>query len=166
MARAANSRPSIEGYDAKLDDAAAVAVGEEPLDADEETRFALEGYRQAMTYVLQLAADEDFTYSTQLIKSLHFMMTGYHLRNRPGRWRAGAIYVREEETGEIVYEGPDIDQVLALMEELAASLNAPCEERLVQAGMAHLNLAMIHPFREAASFGVVYEMTTSRSGSI
>jgi Fic family protein len=148
FARAIQGSNSIEGYDAKLDDAAAVAVGEEPLDADEETRLALEGYRQAMTYVLQLAADEEFTYSTQLIKSLHFMMTDYHLRNRPGRWRAGAIYVREEETGEIVYEGPDIDQVPALMEELAASLNAPCEERLVQAGMAHLNLAMIHPFRD------------------
>ena len=148
FARAIQGSNSIEGYDAKLDDAAAVAVGEEPLDADEETRLALEGYRQAMTYVLQLAADEEFTYSTQLVKSLHFMMTDYYLRNRPGRWRAGAIYVREEETGEIVYEGPDIDQVPALMEELAASLNAPCEERLVQAGMAHLNLAMIHPFRD------------------
>jgi Fic family protein len=76
------------------------------------------------------------------------MMTSYDLRNRPGRWRAGAIYVRKEESGEIVYEGPDIDEVPTLMEELAAALNAPCEERLVQAGMAHLNLAMIHPFRD------------------
>jgi Fic family protein len=148
FARAIQGSTSIEGYDAKLDDAAAVAVGEEPLDADEETRLALEGYRQAMTYVLQLAADDEFTYSTQLIKSLHFMMTDYYLKNRPGRWRAGAIYVRKEDTGEIVYEGPDIDQVPALMEELATSLNGPCEERLVQAGMAHLNLAMIHPFRD------------------
>jgi len=148
FARAIQGSNSIEGYDAKLDDAAAVAVGEEPLDADEETRLALAGYRRAMTYVLQLAADEEFTYSTQLIKSLHFMMTDYYLRNRPGRWRAGGIYVRKEETGEIVYEGPGIDQVPALMEELAASLNAPGQDLLVQAGMAHLNLAMIHPFRD------------------
>jgi len=148
FARAIQGSNSIEGFDAKLDDAAAVAVGEEPLDADEETRLALEGYRQAMTYVLQLAAEEDFTYSVQLIKSLHFMMTSYDLRNRPGRWRAGAIYVRNEESGEIVYEGPDIDQVPALMEELVVSLNAPCQERLVKAGIAHLNLAMIHPFRD------------------
>src|SRR5580698_3949472 len=148
FARAIQGSNSIEGYDAKLDDAAAVAVGEAPLDTDEETRLALEGYRQAMTYVLQLAADEDFAYSTQLIKSLHFMMTDYYLKNRPGRWRAGAIYVRNEETGEIVYEGPDIDRVPALMEELAATLNSPCEERIVQAGMTHLNVAMIHPFRD------------------
>jgi Fic family protein len=150
LARAIQGSNSIEGYDAKLDDAAAVAVGEEPLDATEETRLAIEGYRRAMTYVLQLAAEEDadFEYSTQLIKSLHFMMTDYDLQNRPGRWRAGAIYVRREETGEIVYEAPGIDEVPALIDELAASLNAPCEDHIVQAGMAHLNLVMIHPFRD------------------
>jgi Fic family protein len=150
IARAIQGSNSIEGFDAKLDDAAAVAVGEQPLDASQETRLALEGYRRAMTYVLQLATEEDsdFTYSSQLIKSLHFMMTDYDLGNRPGRWRAGAIYVRKEETEEIVYEGPDVDQVPGLIGELADSLNAPCEERLVKAGMAHLNLAMIHPFRD------------------
>lgn len=150
LARAIQGSNSIEGYDAKLDDAAAVAVGEEPLDATEETRLALEGYRRAMTYVLQLAAeeDDDFEYSTQLLKSLHFMMTDYDLQNRPGRWRAGAIYVRKEETGEIVYEGPGIDQVPGLIDELVTSLNAPCADHIVQAGMGHLNLAMIHPFRD------------------
>lgn len=150
FARAIQGSNSIEGFDAKLDDAAAVAVGEEPLDTDEETRLALEGYRRAMTYVLQLAGEEDaeFTYSVQLLKSLHFMMTDYDLRNRPGRWRAGAIYVRNEETDQIVYEGPGIDQVPGLVEELVAALNGPCQERVVAAGMAHLNLTMIHPFRD------------------
>src|SRR5262249_28170579 len=49
FARAIQGSNSIEGYDAVLDDAAAVALGEEPLDADEETRLALKGYRDAMT---------------------------------------------------------------------------------------------------------------------
>ena len=53
FARAIQGSNSIEGYVAGLDDAAAVAVGEEPLDADEETTLALEGCRRAMTYVLQ-----------------------------------------------------------------------------------------------------------------
>ncbi len=150
IARAIQGSNSIEGFDAKLDDAAAVVVGEEPLDASQETKLALEGYRRAMTYILQLAAEEDlhFAFTAQLIKSLHFMMTDYDLANRPGRWRAGAIYVRKEETEEIVYEGPDIDRVPELIEELVASLNAPCQDHIVQAGMAHLNLTMIHPFRD------------------
>ena len=59
-ARQIRGSNTIEGYDASLDDAAAIAAGEEPLDADQETRRALSGYHEAMTYVLQLAADEDF----------------------------------------------------------------------------------------------------------
>src|SRR5260370_27181025 len=74
IARAIQGSNSIEGFDANLEDAAAVAVGEEPLDADQETRLALKGYRDAMTYVLQLAGDEDFAYSPQVLKALHFMM--------------------------------------------------------------------------------------------
>ncbi len=150
IARAIQGSNSIEGYDAKLDDAAAVVVGEEPLDANEKTALALKGYREATTYVLQLASDDDcFSYSTQLIKSLHFMMTSYDLANRPGRWRVGPIYVHDEETDLVVYEGPDRDLVPELMEELASSLNLIDDEhRLVEAGMAHLNLVMIHPFRD------------------
>jgi Fic family protein len=151
LARAIQGSNSIEGYEAGLDDAVDVAAGEEPLDADAETSLALRGYRDAMTYVLQIAEEEeDFFYSSQLLKSLHFMMTSYSLRNRPGRWRAGSIYVRNDETNEVVHEGPGIDQVPALINEFVANLNeeqASCNS-IVKAGMAHLNLVMIHPFRD------------------
>lgn len=152
LARAIQGSNSIEGYEAGLDDAVDIAAGEEPLDADEETRLALRGYRDAMTYVLQMAEDEgNPPYSAQLLKSLHFMMTSYSLKNRPGRWRTGSIYVRNDETGEVVYEGPDIDQVPTLIDALVASLiTAPqgTSSSIINAGMAHLNLAMIHPFRD------------------
>lgn len=153
FARNIQGSNSIEGYEAALDDAAAVALGEEPLDANTETRLALEGYRDAMTYVLQLAQEPDFEYSEQLIKSLHFMMTSYDLKNRPGRWRPGSIFVRNERTGEIVHEGPDIDEVPGLMRELVDQMRGDDMARattppVIVAAMAHLNLAMIHPFRD------------------
>jgi Fic family protein len=149
FARNIQGSNSIEGYEAGLDDVAAVALGEEPLDSSEETRLALEGYRNAMTYVIQRADDQDFECSVSLLKSLHFMMTGYSLSNRPGRWRAGPIYVQREQTQEIVHEGAHIDDVPALMAELAAYVNdSRDEELLVKAAMAHLNLVMIHPFRD------------------
>lgn len=149
LARAIQGSNSIEGYEAGLDDAVDVAAGEEPLEVDEETRLALTGYREAMTYVLQLAEDEDFQYSDQLLKSLHYMMTNYALKNRPGRWRAGSIYVRNDTTGEIVHEGADLSMVPALMRELATGLNAETEcPDIIRAAMAHLNLVMVHPFRD------------------
>ncbi|MGH3773471.1 MAG: Fic family protein [Pseudonocardiaceae bacterium] len=152
LARAIQGSNSIEGYEAGLDDAVDVAAGEEPLDADEETGLALRGYRDAMTYVLQMAEEEeeDFRYSSQLLKSLHFMMASYSLTNRPGRWRAGSMYVRNDETNKVVYEGPGIDQLSTLIGELVADLNEEpaAHSSIVKAGMAHLNLVMIHPFRD------------------
>lgn len=149
LARAIQGSNSIEGFVAALDDVAAVEAGDEPLDADTETKLALWGYREAMTYVLQLSGEERFEYSEQLVKSLHFMMTSYDLSNRPGLWRAGSIYIHKEETDEVVYEGPDIDLVPDLMSELMQCLNAPeATPGIVRAGMAHLNLVMIHPFRD------------------
>jgi Fic family protein len=154
FARAVQGSNSIEGFDAAVDDAAAIELGEEPLDVGEETRAAIRGYCDAMTYVLQMTSEPNFHYGEQLLKSLHFMMTGYDLKNRPGLWRAGAIYVRNDETGQIVYEGADIDDVPRLMRELVNDLNKESENKqneqhpLVHAGMAHLNLVMVHPFRD------------------
>ncbi|MGI8518184.1 MAG: Fic family protein [Acidimicrobiia bacterium] len=149
FARALRGSNTIEGYEADLDDAAAVAAGEEPLQAGDETRLALEGYRDAMTFVLQLAGDEDFLYSEQLFKSLHFVMTSFDLKNRPGRWRTGAVWVRDEETGLVVYEGAEVDDIPALMAELVADLNRVDDTpMIVRAAMAHLNLVMIHPFKD------------------
>lgn len=149
FARAIQGSNSIEGYNAALDDVAAAAVGEEPLNADTETKLALWGYREAMTYVLQLAGEDNFEYTEQLLKSLHFMMTSYDLTKRPGLWRAGTIFVHNEETDELVYEGPDVDSVSELMAEFVGVLNrTDSAPPIVRAGMAHLNLAMIHPFRD------------------
>ncbi len=107
FARAVQASNSIEGYDASLDDVVAAVDNEPTLSADEETRLALGGYRDAMTYVLQLAQDPATVKVDEgLLKSLHFMMLKHRLDKNPGRWRPGAIYVKREATGEIVYEGP------------------------------------------------------------
>jgi Fic family protein len=149
FARAVQGSNSIEGYEAKLDDAVAIEMGEEALDASEETALAIKGYRDAMTYVLQLAEEPRFHFGEQLLKSLHFMMTNYDLRARPGRWRKGPIYVQQEDTGDIVYEGADVDSVDTLMHELVGRLEADEDIPIVvKAAMAHLNLVLIHPFRD------------------
>jgi len=149
FARAVQGSNSIEGFDAPLDDAAAIDLGEEPLDATEEAWLALKGYRDAMTFVLQLANEPNFHYGEQLLKSLHFMMTSYDLKSRPGLWRIGFIYVRNDETEEIVYEGPDVERVPNLMRELVRQLEVPDNSPpMVKAAMAHLNLVLVHPFRD------------------
>lgn len=148
FARAVQGSNSIEGYNASLDDVVAAVEGEPTLDANEETQLALGGYRDAMTYVLQLANDETLEVDEGLLKSLHFMMLKYDLAKNPGRWRPGAVYVRSEKTEEIVYEGPPSDDVPGLVAETLRDLERNEAPVTVKAAMAHLNLVMIHPFSD------------------
>ncbi|HET9227174.1 MAG TPA: Fic family protein, partial [Thermoanaerobaculia bacterium] len=142
---------SIEGYNVSFEDAIAAIEGEEPeVDPKDENWLAVAGYRQALTFVLQKSEDPYFKHSEELLKSLHYMMVGWDLSKNPGRWRPGAIFVKNEASGEIVYEGPPAGEVQGLMAELAAELNSstPSVPNIVQAAMAHLNLVMIHPFSD------------------
>jgi Fic family protein len=83
-----------------------------------------------------------------LLKALHFMMIKHDLPRWPGRWRPGEIYVRAEETGRTMHEGPDADFVPELISSMVGRLNGDDGAVLVRAAMAHLNLVMIHPFRD------------------
>ena len=148
FARAVQGSNSIEGYNASLEDAAAILDEEPPLETNAETMNALVGYRDAMTYVLQIGKDEHAVVDEGLIKSLHFMMLKHDLPKWPGRWRPGEIHVSNSESREIVYTGPDADQVPELIGELVEQAASTDEPVLVRAAMAHLNLAMIHPFRD------------------
>jgi Fic family protein len=140
---------SIEGYKISRDDALAAVENVEPIDEDKEAFKANSAYRIAMTYVLQLATDLYFSYSPTLIKSLHYMMLEYDLTKSPGKWRPGPINIFDEEQKKIVYEAPDSELVPGLMDELSDSLNRDGNvPRGVLAAMGHLNLVMIHPFRD------------------
>lgn len=146
FARAIQGSNSIEGYHASVEDVAAVIEGEEPLDADAESASAIAGYRDAMTYVLQLA-DDPPPVDASLLRSLHFMMLKYALARHPGQWRPGAIWV-ENQDGDVVYQAPDREVVEPLIDELVASINDDRGPVLVRAAMAHLNLTLVHPFSD------------------
>ncbi len=150
LGRAIRGSNSIEGYNVSLDDAVAAAGGEGPIDAADEAWTAVVAYRDAMTYVLQIADDPHFTYDEALIRALHYMMLKYDLSRSPGRWRPGAIHVEDERTKQIVYTGPDAYLLPELMHEFVSSLRDEDSEvpAMIRAAMAHLNLVMINPFRD------------------
>jgi len=150
FARAIQGSNSIEGFNVTVDDAVAAVEGEEPLiDERTEAWLAVRGYREAMTYILQISDDAHFAHHEAMLRSLHYMMMSYDLSKHPGRWRPGVIYVRRENASDIVYEGPDAALVPGLMDELVKSLNeASSLPIMVRAALAHLNLVMIHPFSD------------------
>lgn len=151
LARAVRGSNSIEGYDVSVDDAIAVAQGEEPMDATQEVLHAVVGYQDAMSYVLQLANDPHFTYSAALIRGLHYMMIKHDIAKNPGRWRPGQIFVRDEDKQRTVYEAPPAEFIPALVDELIKVLDdddSSPTPPMVRAAMGHLNLVMIHPFSD------------------
>jgi Fic family protein len=78
------------------------------------------------------------------------MMMKHDLASTPGLFRPGSVFVWSTVAEEVVYEGPDFELVPALLQELVDDLNADHSDTppIVRAGMAHLNLVMIHPFRD------------------
>ena len=149
FARAIQGSNSIEGYNVTQEDAIAAVLDEEPVDPKAEAWRALTGYREALTYIINLATDPHFEYHSQLIRSLHFMMISYDMSKHPGQWRPGAIAVIQEGTGQVMYQAPDVEFVPSFVAELIDQLRNPGDVPvIVQAAMAHLNFTMIHPFSD------------------
>jgi Fic family protein len=149
FARALQGSNSIEGYNATLAEAVAIVDEERPESLEEETIKALQGYRIAMTYILRVHNDPFTQIDAGFIRSLHFMMLNYDLTKLPGQWRPGHIFLVQEPSGERVYEGPDAESVPELMGELLYQIAAKePEDATIRAAMAHLNLTMIHPFKD------------------
>lgn len=149
LARAIQGSNSIEGYQVDEDDAAAALDGEEPISADEKTFLEIQGYRQALGYVLAMGDDDYATFDATEIRAMHYMMLSHDQTKSPGRYRKGPIYVRDERRDVTVYEGPDAADIPDLIDALVQSLHTGVNsDPVVRSAMAHLNLVMIHPFRD------------------
>ena len=146
-ARNIRASTAIEGHRVSRHDAAAAVDQAEPFDADGVDWKAVRGYRDAMDYICRAAEDPHMKYSTGLLKSIHYMIMKHDPTSRPGLYRPGAAFVSGEDGP--LYEGPAPEAVPGLVEELIEDLNDPNPGPvLVRAGMAHLNLVMIHPFKD------------------
>ncbi|MFT4086022.1 MAG: Fic family protein [Gordonia sp. (in: high G+C Gram-positive bacteria)] len=148
-ARAIQGSNTIEGYTVSHEDAVAAVDDEPPLTADEATWAEILGYRRVLTFVLNVASEPGFRIDESTVRSMHFMLLEHELTKSPGRYRTSEIYVHDDIRDRDVYEGPDPSDVPTLMEELSAALHTESPfDPLVRGAMAHLNLVMIHPFRD------------------
>ncbi|MGW4963937.1 Fic family protein [Nonomuraea sp. NPDC004186] len=150
QARAIQGSNSIEGYQASVEDIQSIMAGEEPLETSTSVAQEIAGYQQALTYIQVLSRAPVFRYDAGMLNALNFMVIGHHRNKGPGVIRPGGIFIRDSDTGEVVYEGPDVELVPGAMNELVTWLN---EGDLdvpghVRAAMAHFNLVKIHPWRD------------------
>ena len=146
QARAIQGSNSIEGYSVSDQDAVAAVDDEPALEADERTWAEIVGYRRVMTYVLNVATDPSFMLDESALRSMHFMLLEHDLAKAPGRYRTGPMYVSGPKG--IVYTAPEASCVNSLVSGLITQTHIPGIPTLVKAALAHLNLVMIHPFRD------------------
>lgn len=148
LGRVIQASNSIEGYEASLAlvQNALLTAGQPNLDS--QTERALLGYRNAMTFGLQLAKDpQPIHFDRNLLRSLHFMLLDGQLEQRAGSLRLGPIYVQDA-AGLKVHEGAPAGQIEPLVDEVLSTLNNPDGVAIIDAAMAHLNLVLIHPFKD------------------
>ena len=148
-ARALRASNSIEGINVSAEDAVAAVDGEQPAEADRDTWRAVDGYRRAMDYVLRRLPSPDFQFTEDLLLAVHFMICEHDAEARPGQYRVGWVGVHNTASGELLHEGAERDELEALVRELLRYANDPgVASVFLRAAMVHLNLVMIHPFKD------------------
>lgn len=151
LARAVRGSNSIEGIEVTDDEALAIVSGESDQVSIDPTWLAVKGYSDAMTYLHAVARRPGAPLDESTLLALHFMVQSYDLDRRPGEYRRGEIFVRDDDAREVVYAGPEPADVPGLMAEYTqdlARLAGSGVHPLLQGAMAHLNLVMIHPFAD------------------
>ena len=148
-ARALAASNSVEGINVSDEDAIAAIDSEDPVNTDRATWRAVMGYREAMDYILQRRQGTSFTITEDVLLAVHFMICQSDLSARPGQYRIGWVGVRNTITGELVHEGASRDQLEPLIQELLNYANdSEVESVFLRAAMTHLNLVMLHPFKD------------------
>ena len=145
-ARVVQGSNTIEGYHASVEDVAAVMANEDPRTLDDETRLAIAGYRDAMTYVIQQAREAPVI-DASMLRALHFMITRHDMSSNPGLWRPGSVWINDP-GGRAVYEAPEQSLVEPLVAELLGQIADGGNHVIATAAMAHLNLVLVHPFSD------------------
>lgn len=143
------SSTSIEGFSVSPEEALALANNRDVADRDQENRQAVACYARAMDHVGTMGVDPSFQWVDRVILDLHFDACYFQRDKDPGLWRTGPIGVTAPD-GSLDYEGPDGEQVAALMREVVEwlAIGALEVDVVVRAAMAHLHVASVHPFRD------------------
>jgi Fic family protein len=147
-AAAVAASTSMEGIPVTVDEVRRILAGDQPVEVSAANRDLVEGYRDAMGFVLRRADDPSFRWDRELLVGLHDRVLGGNWGAGAGRFRSDTRLVANSETGVTVYEPPGEDLVPALVDEMCERMNAGFAHAAVAAAWVHIATAAIHPFRD------------------
>ena len=140
----------IEGNQLTLGQAESLLRGESVGAPSDSLREVL-NYAEAISYVQDVAANPTSSLNDDTIRTIHHYVTKSLSRHyAPGRYRTDQNNVVDRISGRVVFRPPPPEDVVPLMREFVEWLNTDALriEPYTRAGLAHLNLAAIHPFND------------------
>jgi Fic family protein len=139
----------MEGVNVTVEEVRRILAGESPPEVEPEDRSLVEGYRNAMNFVLRQADDPAFSWDRGLIVGLHDRAMAGRYGLGAGRLRTEApVFIVSRLTGEQVFLPPPGADVQALVESACARMEAGHPHPAVAAAWIHVAVAAIHPFKD------------------
>lgn len=124
------------------------------VDAPDRDIHEVKNYLNALKYIEQVV-NKKLKITEKIILKIHKLVTAKTLHAEScGYYRKGPIYVVRRRLGmpqEIMYTGPDAKKVPKLMTDLIDWLQKSGDKDInpiIVAGIAHLEIAAIHPFND------------------
>lgn len=140
----------LEGVPVTVEEVRRILAGDRPAAVSAEDARLVEGYRDAMSFVLRRADDPGFSWQAELILGIHDRVLGGSYAAGAGRFRQKQVFLAISGEGRQVYEPPSAELVPDLVRELAEfaqqhSCDTPAP---VLAALVHVRLAGVHPFSD------------------
>lgn len=140
---------SMEGVPVTVEEVRRILVGDVPATVSESDAALVRGYRDAMGLVLRRADDPDFTWSPELIRSIHDRVLAGDYAKGAGRYRKKQVHLAVESEARLVYTPPEAKSVPALVRGVCEWLESRADDpAAINAAVAHVRLAGVHPFAD------------------
>jgi Fic family protein len=147
-AEATAASTSLEGVPVTVEDTLQILAGDPPDSVSPADRALVLGYRDAMTYVQRRADDGQLTWNRELLVAVQDRVLAGNFGAGAGRLRDGAAWIRNERSGEVVFEPPEPEQVPAFVDEVCSVVEHTDWHPAVTAAWVHVAIAAVHPFKD------------------
>jgi Fic family protein len=145
-AEATAASTMLEGVAVTVDEARRILVGDRPVGVAASDVDLVAGYRDAMHLVLARADAGAFIWQSELLLAVHHrVLAGAHSRGA-GRYREVQNWLTSSASGARVFMPPPAPLVPSLVAEVCEWMNESGEPAAIDAALAHVSLAGIHPF--------------------
>jgi Fic family protein len=147
-AEAIAASTSMEGVPVTVDEVRRILAGDLPSEVKEGDAALVQGYRDAMSFVLRRADASAFGWDAELIIAVHDRILAGNWAAGAGRFRDGPTYVVNADSHEIVFEPPDAARVAELVDSACNAMRRGHAHPAIAAAWIHVAIAAVHPFRD------------------